>query len=61
VGVWVLSQSLSAASSRVCQPSPVARKGATTSGDKRMVMRSLMGVFLGTTDTARQFGLQGLG
>jgi hypothetical protein len=47
VGVWVLSQSLSAASSRVCQPSPVARNGSTTSGERRIVMRSLTGAFWG--------------
>ncbi len=42
---WVLSHSFSASSTRVCQPSPVARKRSTTSRDRRMVMRSLIGSF----------------
>ena len=32
---------------RDCQPSPVARNRATTSGDNRIVMRSLVGAFCG--------------
>lgn len=41
------NQSCRAASIRDCQPSPVARKRASTSGDKRIVMRSLVGAFCG--------------
>lgn len=40
---WVLSQSCNAASMRVCQPDPVARKDSTTLGESRIVMRSLVG------------------
>jgi hypothetical protein len=43
-GEWVRSQSLSAASIRVCQPAPAARKACTTSGDKRMVVDTLGGI-----------------
>ena len=32
---------------RDCQPSPVLRKNATTSGDSRMVVGTLVGVFCG--------------
>ena len=39
---WLLSQSCNAASIRVCQPVPVARKLSTTVGDSLMVMRSLV-------------------
>ena len=41
-GECVFNQSFSAASIRVCQPSPVARNCSTTSRDKRIVMRSLV-------------------
>lgn len=40
---WVLSQSCKAASIRVCQPAPVARKVSTTLGESRIVMRSFVG------------------
>ena len=46
-GECVLSQSFSAASMRVCQPAPVALKAATTSGDNRMVVDTLVGAFCG--------------
>ena len=46
-GECVLSQSLSAASMRVCQPAPVALKAATTSGESRMVVGTLVGAFCG--------------
>ena len=46
-GECVRSQSFNAASIRVCQPSPVARKACTTSGDKRMVVDTLGGAFCG--------------
>lgn len=46
-GEWVLSQSRSAASTRVCQPCPEARKAPSTSGDNRIVMRSLVLTALG--------------
>ena len=46
-GEWVRSQSFNAASIRVCQPSPPARKACTTSGDKRMVVDTLGGAFCG--------------
>ncbi len=41
------SQSFRAASMRVCQPVPEARNVSTTSGDRRMVMRSLVRGLLG--------------
>ena len=41
---WLLSQSCNAASIRVCQPVPVARKLSTTVGDSLIVMRSLVAV-----------------
>ena len=40
-----LGHSRKAASTRVCQPSPLSRNWSTTSRDNRMVMRSLVGVF----------------
>jgi hypothetical protein len=40
---WLLSQSCNAASIRVCQPVPVARKLSTTVGDSRIVIRSFVG------------------
>ncbi len=43
----VLSQSFSAASTRVCQPSPVARKAWITSFDRRMVVDTFVGDFCG--------------
>ena len=46
-GECVRSQSLNAASMRVCQPSPEARKACNTSGDKRMVVDTLGGAFCG--------------
>ncbi len=46
--LWCISShSFSAASMRVCQPGPDARKRATTSGESRMVTRSLTGAFCG--------------
>ena len=46
--LWCISNhSFSAASMRVCQPGPDARKRATTSGESRMVTRSLTGAFCG--------------
>ena len=45
VSEWVRSQSFRAASMRVCQPLPVARKAADTSGDKRMVVGTLGAAF----------------
>lgn len=46
-GECVFSQSFSAVSMRVCQPAPVALKAAMTSGDSRMVVDTLVGVFCG--------------
>lgn len=46
-GEWLLSHSRKAASTRVCQPSPLSRNWSTTSLDNRIVMRSLVGVFWG--------------
>lgn len=42
-----MSQSRRAESIRVCQPWPVARNPSTTSRERRMVMRSLVGAFCG--------------
>jgi len=42
-----LSQSRNAASTRDCQPWPVVRKAPTTSGDRRIVMRSFVIVDFG--------------
>lgn len=44
---FVLSQSFSAASTRVCQPSPVARKACNTSFERRMVVDTFVGDFCG--------------
>ncbi len=41
-GEWSFSQSFKAASTLVCQPSPLDLNCSTTSRDKRMVMRSLV-------------------
>lgn len=46
-GEWDFNQSCSAASTRVCQPSPVARNCATTSGDSRIVIRCFVGACCG--------------
>ena len=44
-GLCFFNQFCSATSTRVCQPSPVARKLWTTFRDSRIVMRSLVGSF----------------
>lgn len=41
------TQSFSTASILVCQPAPVSRKASSTSGDRRMVMRSFVSAALG--------------
>ena len=47
LGRFVFNQSFKAPSMRVCQPDPVALKALITSGDKRMVVICLVGVFCG--------------
>ena len=47
MGECVFSQSLRAASTRVCQPSPVARNACSTSLESRMVVDTLVGDFCG--------------
>src|SRR6185437_1396528 len=52
----VRSQSRSAASIRVCQPAPDARNFSSTSGDSRIVMRSLVVSALGRPAPTRTAG-----